>query len=61
MVRDAVAHGFDQDGLPAFKKGHLAGAFCDFADGEDVVAIDTNGVNAIANTSAGDPIAAVLF
>lgn len=61
MVRDAVAHRFDQDGLATFGEGHAAGTFCNFADSEDVVAVYANGVDAIANASAGDPIAAVLF
>lgn len=39
----------------------MAGTFCNFADGEDVVAVYANGVDTIANASAGDPVAAVLF
>ncbi len=39
----------------------MAGTLCNFTDGEDVVAVYANCVDAIANASAGDPIAAVLF
>lgn len=39
----------------------MAGTLCNFTDGEDVVAVYANCINAIANASAGDPIAAVLF
>ena len=61
MVRDAVGHGFYEDGFPAVLEGHSAGFLCDFADGEDVVAVDADGVDAVADAAAGDTVAAVLF
>lgn len=60
-MRDAVAHCFYEDRFAAVFEGHTAGFFCCFADGEDIVAVDADGVDAVANAAAGDAVAAVLF
>lgn len=65
VVRDAVAHGFDEDGLaPAgvvAGESHLARFARDAPHGEDVVAVYPDGVDAVADAAAGDAVAAVLF
>lgn len=61
MVRDAVAHRFDEDGFAAVGEGHAAGLLGGFAHGEDVVAVDADGVDAVADASAGDAVASVLL
>lgn len=61
MVRDAVAHRFDQDRFPAVLQRHRPRFLGGFADGEDVVAVDTDGVDAVADPAARDTVAPVLF
>lgn len=61
MVRDAVAHGFNEDGFAAPGKRHAACLEGDFTHGEDVVPIDAHGVDAVSDTAAGDAVATVLF
>ena len=61
MVGYAVAHCFDQDRLAAVLEGHFARFFGDFAHGEDVVAVHADRINAIADSTAGNTVAAVLL
>lgn len=61
MVRDAVAHRLDEDGFPAVGEGDAARFLRCFVDGEDVVAVDADGVDAVAYAAAGDAVAAILF
>lgn len=61
MVGDAVAHCFDEDGPATVGEGDLACFLCGFVDGEDIVAVDADGVDAVAYAAAGDAVAAVLF
>ena len=42
-------------------EGDAAGFAHGFVDGEDVVAVDSDGVDPIADAAAGDSIATVLF
>lgn len=39
----------------------MAGFFGGLADGEYVVAVDADGVDAVADAAAGDAVASVLF
>ena len=61
MVRDAIAHRFDEDGFAAVFERHPAGFPGDFAHREDVVAVDADGVDAVTDAAAGDAVAAVLL
>lgn len=61
MVGDAVAHGFDQDWFAAAGKGHVARFFRGLSYGEYVVAVYADGVDTVADASAGDAVASVLF
>lgn len=61
MVRDAVAHSFNEDGPSAIFQGHSTGFFGHFADGEDVVSVDADCVDAVSDSSAGDAVASILF
>lgn len=61
MVRDAVAHRFDQDRFPAVLQRHRPRFPGGFADGEDVVAVDADGVDAVSDPAARDAVAPVLF
>lgn len=61
VVRDAVAHRLDEDGFPAVGEGNAARFLRCFVDGEDVVAVDADGVDAVAYAAAGDAVAAILF
>ena len=61
MVRYAITHGFDEDWFSAVREGHFAGDFGYGADGEDVVAVDADGVDAVADAAACDAVAAVLL
>lgn len=58
---DAVAHCLDEDGLAAVREGEFASSDRSFSHGEDVVAVDADGINAVADTSAGYAVATVLF
>lgn len=60
-MRDTVGQGLDEDGLAAVLEGELAGFLDGLADGPDVVAVDADGVDAIANAAAGDAVTAVLL
>ena len=61
VMGGAVAHRFDEDGFAAIFECHSAGFFGDFTHGENVIAVDADGVNAVANAAAGDAVAAVLL
>ena len=61
VVRDAVAHRLDEDGFPAVGEGDAARFLRCFVDGEDVVAVDADGVDAVAYAAAGNAVAAILF
>ena len=64
MVTDAVAHRFDEDGLAAaaaIVEGALARGKRGSPHGEDVVAVDADRVDAVADAARGDPVAAILF
>lgn len=58
---DAVAHRFNEDRLSAIFERHATGFLGDFANSKDVVAVNTDGVDAIAYATAGDAVATVLF
>ena len=61
VVRDAVAHRFDEDGLAAVFQRHASRFLGDFADGEDVVAVHADRIDAVSDAAARDAVAAVLF
>lgn len=56
----AVGHHLDENGLATVGEGEGAGGFCGGAHGEDVVAVDADGVHAVAGAAGGDAIATVL-
>ena len=62
MVADTVAHCFDEDRFTAVVvEGALARCKCDGSDGEDVVAVNADCVDAVADAARGDPVATILF
>lgn len=58
---DAVGHGFDEDRAIGFGEGAGAGVLGYFADSEDVVAVDADGVDSIADAAGGNAVAFVLL
>jgi len=60
MVADAVGHHFDEDGLAAVFEGEDARLFGRAAHGEDVVAVDAEGGDAVACAARRDAVAPVL-
>jgi len=61
VVGNTIAHRFDQDWFSAILECHATGFFGDFANGKDVVAVNADGVDAVAYATAGDAVATVLF
>jgi len=67
VVRDAVGHGFDEDGLawsaaPAVVgEGQASRLLGRLVHGEDVVAVHPDRVDPVADPPAGDPVAPVLL
>ena len=62
MVADAIAHCFDEDGFAAaFEKSAFSRCECGGPNGEDIVAVDADRVDAVADTAGGDPVATVLL
>jgi len=61
MVRDTVTHSLDKNRLPAVLKGQLSGFFGNFPHGKDIVAIYTDGVYSITDTSTSNSIASILL
>lgn len=61
MVGDAVAHCFYEDGFAAVLQCHTPSFLRYFANGEDVVSIDADGVDTVAYASAGYAIATILL
>ena len=60
MVGNTVTHRFDEDGAAAVFEGHTSSSGCRLADGEDVVAVDADCVDAVTDSATGDAVAAVL-
>ena len=60
-MRHAVAHRLDKDRAAPILKGHPASFLGGFADGEDIVSVDADGVDAVAYPATSDPITAVLL
>lgn len=61
MVGDAIAHGFNEDGLTSIRERHTAGFLGNFTYSEDIISIDPDGVNTIADTAASNTISPVLL
>jgi hypothetical protein len=60
-MRDAVAHGFDEDWFTTPGKRHLSRFFGSLPYRKNVIAVYADGIDAIANTSTCDAIASVLL
>ena len=61
MVGNAIAHRFDEDRFAAVLERHSACFFCGFSDGEDVVAVNADSVDAVTDSSACDAVATILL
>lgn len=60
-MRDAICHRFDEDWLTAVLEGKFAGSLDRFTNGPNVVAVDADGVDAVADASGGNAVSTVLF
>lgn len=58
---DAIAHSFDKDGPSSIFQSHPTGFSGHFVYGENVVAVDADGIDAVSDSPTGDSVAPVLF
>lgn len=61
VMRDAVAHRLNEHWFAAVGERHAARFLRGCTHGEDIVAVNADGVNAVAHATAGDAITAVLL
>lgn len=61
MVRDAVAHRFDEDRFSAVFERHATSLLRDFAHSKNIITINANSVDTVSYAAASDAITTVLL